>query len=161
MLITLIVAAAENNAIGRDGDLPWRLRADMLHFRKTTMGHPVIMGRRTWDSLPKPLEDRTNIVLTRNQSFEAPGGVVTRKLQEAIEACGDVDECFIIGGGEIYRQFLPRADRILMTRVHVEIDGDASFPELDENAWTLTSSEVHPADERNDHAMTFQDWRRA
>jgi len=161
MLITLIVAAAENNAIGRDGDLPWRLRADMLHFRKTTMGHPVIMGRRTWDSLPKPLEDRTNIVLTRNQSFEAPGGVVTRELQDAIEACGDVDECFIIGGGEIYRQFLQRADRILMTRVHVEIDGDASFPELDENAWTLTSSEFHPADERNDHAMTFQDWRRA
>ena len=160
MRITLIVAAAENHAIGRDGDLPWRLRADMLRFRDTTIGHPVIMGRKTWDSLPKPLVDRTNIVLTRNTGFEADGGIVVTDLDEAIKACEDAEECFIIGGGEIYRLFLDMADRVLLTRVHTEIDGDASFPALDESAWVMHSSESQPADDRNDHAMTFQDWRR-
>ena len=160
MRITLIVAAAENHAIGRDGDLPWRLRADMLRFRDTTIGHPVIMGRKTWDSLPKPLVDRTNIVLTRQDGFEADGGTVVTTIEEAIEACEDAEECFVIGGGEIYRLFLDRADRVLLTRVHAEIDGDASFPALDEKAWVMTSSESHPADDRNDHMMTFQDWQR-
>jgi len=160
MRITLIVAAAENNAIGRDGDLPWRLRADMLRFRDTTIGHPVIMGRKTWDSLPKPLVDRRNIVLTRNTGFEAEGGIVTTTIEEALKACDDAEECFIIGGGEIYRLFLEQADRVLLTRVLTEIDGDASFPALDESAWVMHSSESHPADDRNDHAMTFQDWRR-
>ena len=160
MRITLIVAAAENNAIGRDGDLPWRLRADMLHFRDSTTGHPVIMGRRTWDSLPKPLVDRTNIVLTRNAEFEASGGVVATTVDGAIKACGDAADCFVIGGGEIYRLFLERADRVLLTRVHAQIDGDATFPELDESAWAMTSSEAHSADDRNDHAMTFQCWQR-
>ena len=100
MRITLIVAAAENHAIGRDGDLPWRLRADMLRFRDTTIGHPVIMGRKTWESLPKPLVDRSNIVLTRNTGFEAEGGIVTATIEEALNACDDAEECFIIGGGE-------------------------------------------------------------
>ncbi|MBG80820.1 MAG: diacylglycerol kinase [Phycisphaerae bacterium] len=160
MRITLIVAAAENHAIGRDGDLPWRLRADMLRFRDTTIGHPVIMGRKTWESLPKPLVERTNIVLTRQHDFKADGGTVVTTIEEAIAACEDAGECFVIGGGEIYRLFLDRADRILLTRVHAEIDGDASFPPLDESAWMLISSESHEVDDRNDHAMTFQDWQR-
>ena len=160
MHITLIAAAAENDVIGREGGLPWRLRADMLHFRDATIGHPVIMGRRTWDSLPKPLSDRTNIVLTRHAEFEAPGGIVATTLQDAVAACGDSEECFVIGGGEIYRMFLEHADRILLTRVHAEIQGDAVFPEFDQTAWILTSSTSHPADERNDHPVTFQDWRR-
>ena len=160
MQITLIVAAAENHAIGREGDLPWRLRADMLRFRDTTIGHPVIMGRKTWESLPKPLVDRTNIVLTRRDDFKAEGGIFATTIDEALEACDGAERCFIIGGGEIYRLFLERADCVLLTRVHVEVDGDATFPELDESAWVMTSSESHAADDRNDHPMTFQEWRR-
>ncbi|MCH2132819.1 MAG: dihydrofolate reductase [Phycisphaerales bacterium] len=161
MRITLIAAAAENDVIGRDGDLPWRLPADMARFRRTTIGHPVIMGRRTWESLPKPLEDRTNIVLTRNGGFSAPGGVVATSLDDAIVACGKAQECFVIGGGELYRLFIPQAHRLLLTRVHSTVDGDATFPPIDASAWSLVSSEERQADERNEHDMTFEEWQRS
>ena len=160
MQIILIVAAADNHAIGADGDLPWRLRADMQRFRASTIGHPVIMGRRTWESLPRPLVDRTNIVLTRNPDSVCPGAVVVHEPDAALQACESADRCFVIGGGEIYRLFLARAEAILLTRVHAEIDGDVFFPPLDPAFWRLESSEGHDADEQNDHPMTFEHWVR-
>ena len=160
MKITLIVAASENHAIGHAGDLPWRLRADMQRFRATTIGHPVIMGRRTWDSLPAPLVDRINIILSRSLPATVPGGVVVRDPEGALQACGDATESFIIGGGEIYRMFLDRADAILLTRVHAVVDGDVFFPELDHHIWTRKAEDRHAADEKNDHAMTFEHWVR-
>lgn len=159
MIITLIVAVAENDVIGRDGDLPWKLSADMAFFRRTTIGHPVIMGRRTWDTLPKPLEERVNIVLTRQGDLQAEA-VVVHSAEDALAACGDADECFVIGGGEVYRLFLEQASRVLLTRVHTTVDGDSTFPLLDEKGWVLESSEDHPEDDRNEHAMSFQAWRR-
>ncbi|MEE2908706.1 MAG: dihydrofolate reductase [Planctomycetota bacterium] len=160
MRITLIAAASDNNIIGRDGALPWRLPADMAFFKNTTMGHPVIMGRRTWETLPKPLDGRKNIVLTRQANLVADGASVVGSTEAAMEACESADECFVIGGGEIYRLFIDRADRILLTRVHVSLSGDAEFPPLDGNVWVLSASEQRPADDRNEHAMTFEDWQR-
>lgn len=160
MLISLIVAASENNVIGQDGDLPWRLPDDMAFFRKSTLGHPVIMGRRTWDTLPKPLDQRRNIVLSRQATLDPEGAVMARTREEALEACGDADACFIIGGGEIYRLFLPQANRILLTRVHARLEGDAVFPVIDRKEWELISSSDHPADDRHAHAMTFECWKR-
>jgi dihydrofolate reductase len=160
MRITLIAAASENDIIGRDGELPWRLPADMAFFKRTTMGHPVIMGRRTWKTLPRPLEGRENIVLSRQVDLVADGAVVVGSLEAAMGACHSTDECFVIGGSEIYRLFMEHTDRILLTRVHVSLPGDAKFPSLDKTAWVLDSSEARAADDRNVHAMTFEVWLR-
>ena len=160
MLISLIVAASENNVIGQDGDLPWRLPDDMAFFRRSTLGYPVIMGRRTWDTLPKPLDQRVNIVLSRQPDLDAEGAVLVQTPEQAVAACEDADGCFIIGGGEIYRLFLPQAKRVLLTRVHAVVDGDAKFPDLDSNYWTLESSTEHPSDDRHEFAMTFECWKR-
>lgn len=160
MLISLIVAASKNNVIGQDGDLPWRLPDDMAFFRRSTLGHPVIMGRRTWDTLPKPLDQRLNIVMSRQPDLNPQGAVLVRTLEEAVEACGDAEHCFIIGGGEIYRLFLPQAGRVLLTRVHSVMDGDAEFPLLEQDEWTMVSSSEHPMDDRHQYAMTFECWQR-
>ncbi|MBG84542.1 MAG: dihydrofolate reductase [Phycisphaerae bacterium] len=160
MLISLIVAASENNVIGQDGDLPWRLPDDMAFFRRSTLGHPVIMGRRTWDTLPKPLDQRVNIVLSRQPDLDAAGAILVSTPEQAMEACEDADGCFIIGGGEIYRLFLPQANRVLLTRIHAVVDGDAKFPVLDPDVWSLESRTEHPSDDRHEHAMTFECWMR-
>ena len=160
MMISLIAAASKNHVIGQDGDLPWRLPDDMAFFRKSTLGHPVIMGRRTWDTLRKPLDQRLNIVLSRQPDLDPEGAVVVRTPEQAIEACGDAEHCFIIGGGEIYRLFLPLSNRILLTRIHTVIDGDAEFPLIEESQWELVSSVEHPSDDRHAYAMTFECWRR-
>ncbi len=149
MTISIIVAAAANNVIGVAGGLPWHLPEDLKRFKEVTMGKPMIMGRATYDSIGRALPGRTSIVVTRQAGFEAEGCIVVDSIDAAIEAAGDVEEIMVIGGGEIYRQVLPRTDRIYMTRLQAEIEGDTRFPELDMDEWEVTSVEEFPAgDER-------------
>lgn len=128
--ISLVVAYSDNRAIGRDNALPWRLKADLAHFKRTTMGSPILMGRNTWDSLGRPLPGRRNLVISRNPALEAGGATVHASLRDAINACGDAATVFIIGGAQIYAQALPMADEIIATEVHTQTDGDAFFPPL-------------------------------
>ena len=153
MRVSLIVAASANNVIGVQGKLPWRLPADLKRFREVTTGKPIVMGRLTWDSIGRPLPNRQNIIISRNPDFAAPGCVVVDSPEAAIEAAGNADEVMIIGGGHIYREFLPRTDRIYMTRVDVEIDGDAHFPALLEVDWCETHRESFPAQEGQEYAF--------
>lgn len=146
---------AENRVIGVDNTLPWRLPADLKHFRQLTSGHHVILGRRNYESIGKPLPDRTNIVITRNLNYCAPGCLIVHSLEEAFAAVQNDLEIFVIGGAEIYRQALARADRLYLTRVHAHIRGDIFFPEFDNAQWQEISREAHPADEKNPHAYTF------
>lgn len=154
-MISLIVAAADNGVIGRAGELPWRLADDLKRFRRITMGKPVIMGRRTWESIGRPLAGRDNIVITRREDYVAPGGTVVGSAEAAIAAAGGADEVMVIGGAEIYSLFLPHAERIYMTRVHAEPDGDVRFLSVDWSAWTAAGTERHPADAANDFDYTF------
>ena len=159
-MISLIVAAAENGVIGREGELPWRLSDDLRHFKAVTMGKPIVMGRKTWDSIGRPLPGRQNIVITRQAGFEAPGCDIVSSTEEAVAAAGDVDEIMIIGGSQVYASFLPAADRVYLTRVHAEVDGDAHFPALDEDTWRLVSDERHAADDRNEFDYSFRLYER-
>jgi dihydrofolate reductase len=160
MRISLIVAAAENGVIGRLGELPWHISADLRRFKRTTVGHAIVMGRRTWDSIgSKPLPGRINIVMSRDPKFRAEGAVVVRDLEEALLACPKAQELFIAGGGEIYRLAMPRAQRVYLTRVHLEPEGDAHFPALDEN-WRLNWEEAHEPESEGGPAFTFQIWDR-
>lgn len=162
MIVSAIVAVSENGIIGRKGDLPWRLPADMKFFQRTTMGHHVITGRKNWDSIPlkyRPLKGRPNIVVTRNAGFEAPGAVVVGSLSEALALArheGDT-QAFVIGGGEIYKEALREGlvDRLYITRVHAHIDGDTSFPSITTNEWKETWREEHAADAQHAYAFTF------
>ncbi|HEY6871240.1 MAG TPA: dihydrofolate reductase [Geobacteraceae bacterium] len=129
-VISLIAAMAENRVIGREGAIPWDLPEDRRRFRELTWGHPVIMGRRTFESIGRPLPGRRNIVITRQEGYRAPGCIVVHDLASALEAAGDADEVFICGGGELYREALPFASRIYLTVVHGEFDGDVLFPEI-------------------------------
>ncbi len=163
-MLTLLVAAAENNAIGLKGQLPWRLPADLQWFKRHTLGHPVLMGRKTWDSLGRPLPGRANLVVSRQAGFAAPGAQTFSNVDDAIAYARQLDggdEIFGIGGGELYRLLLPLADRVLLTRVHAQVAGDAFFPELPAAEWREVSREEHPADEKHAYAFTFLDWRRA
>ena len=159
MPITLIVAAAENDVIGRDGDLPWHLPADLRYFKDTTTGHAVIMGRRTWDSFDGALPGRRNIVLTRNRELALEGADTVATLDDALALAGD-GEIFIAGGGELYRAAMPLAERILMTRVHMEVDGDTTFPTIDTSVWTRTDAWTQDIDDRHAAACTFETWMR-
>lgn len=165
--IALVVARARNGVIGRDGDLPWRLRSDLQRFKAVTIGKPCLMGRKTWESLPlRPLPGRLNLVLTRDQSYEADGlskgALVCATLDEAIEIGREtaeedgVDEVCVIGGTAIFEAALPRAHRLYITEVEAEPEGDAVFPAFDETAWIEVSSESHAAGEKDDHAFTFR-----
>lgn len=162
MQIALVVAAAENNVIGKDNQLLWRLPNDMKFFKNTTWGLPVIMGRKTFESLGKPLAGRTNIVITRKQDWQAPGAIVVNSLEKALAAAADTDakEASVIGGGEIYAQALPVAQRIYLTRVHTSLEGDTWFPEFSEKEWELLSNLDFPADEKHAYAYSFQVWGR-
>ena len=154
MTVSLVVAAAKNNVIGRDGELPWHLPDDLRHFKRLTTGKPIIMGRRTFESIGRPLPDRHNIVMTRDPDYAAAGCDVVTSVSDALKLAGDDTEVMVIGGGQVYRDFLPRADRIYLTRVQAEIDGDTYFPEIDASDWQLVSSEHHDADEK--HAYAFE-----
>lgn len=159
-MISLIVAVSTNNVIGTEGELPWRLSDDLKRFKRLTMGKPIVMGRLTWESIGRPLPSRQNIVLTRQADFDASGCDVVSSPAEALRVAGDAAEIVIIGGSQIYDLFLPRAGRLYLTRVHAEVDGDAFFPELDEEAWTLVGSETHAADDANQFAFEFRTYER-
>lgn len=156
MTISLIAAMSENRVIGRDGRVPWHLPADMRHFKQLTMSHPVVMGRKTFETLPKPLEGRRNIVVTRDPAYGAPGAEVVTSLDAALEATEDADEAFVAGGEAIYAIALPHADRIYLTVVHAAVDGDTFFPPFDSTEWKMVSDEPHEADERHEFAFSFR-----
>lgn len=151
--IILIVAAATNGTIGSDGDLPWHLPDDLRNFKRLTMGKPIVMGRKTHESIGRPLPDRRNVVITRDPDYEAAGCDVVASPEAAMELLHDAGEVMIIGGGQIYAAFLPLADCIHFTRVHAELDGDVTFPDLDENQWALQSSVAHDADATHQYAF--------
>ena len=160
MTVSLVVAAAKNNVIGRDGELPWHLPDDLRHFKRLTTGKPIIMGRRTFESIGRPLPDRHNIVMTRDPDYAAAGCDVVTSVSDALKLADDDSEVMVIGGGQVYLDFLHRADRIYMTRVQAEIDGDTYFPEIDPNEWQLVSSEHHDADEKNAYAFEMMVFER-
>jgi len=146
MTVSLIVAYSTNRTIGRDNTLPWRLPGDLAHFKRTTMGCPVIMGRKTWESLGRPLPGRRNIVITRQTGYQATGAEIATSLAQALEMTRDLTEVFVIGGAQIYAESLSVASRIVATEVHAQIPGDAFFPELDSNTWQETSRSQQPAE---------------
>ncbi|MCU7842584.1 MAG: type 3 dihydrofolate reductase [Candidatus Thiodiazotropha sp. (ex Monitilora ramsayi)] len=158
--ISLIVAMDKNGVIGRDNRLPWRLPADLSHFKQVTMGKPIVMGRKTWESLPGVLPGRKHIVITRDQAYRAESCTVVHSAEEAIAEAGNVAEIMIVGGGAIYKELLPKADRLYLTLVDVEVDGDAYFPQIDWDAWREMSRDSHPADEKNPYAYTFLELER-
>lgn len=162
MTISLVVAASENNVIGKDNRLLWHLPNDMKFFKNTTWGMPVIMGRKTFESLGKPLTGRTNIVMTRDKEWTAKGTTVSPNMEEAMKAAADTDakEVFVIGGGEIFKQVLSQASRVYLTRVHTTLDGDAFFPELPAKEWKLLSQLDFTADAKHAYAYSFQVWQR-
>ena len=160
MKVNLIVAASLNNCIGKDNKLLWHLPNDLKYFKNITWGFPVIMGRKTFESVNKPLPGRTNIVITRQNEWHFPGVVSVASLEEALQkaAATNALELFIIGGGEIYQQSLPIADRIYLTRVETEINGDAFFPEISSPAWQLKFEDKHERDEKHLYNYDFQVW---
>lgn len=163
MIISLVVAASENNAIGRDNHLLWRLPNDTRFFKNVTWAMPVIMGRKTFESLGKPLEGRTNIVITRQQQWQAPGAEMAPDMTAALEAAANTDakEAYVIGGGEIYRQSMEMAHRIYITRVHAVFeDADTFFPAIDPARWELRSQLDFNADDRHAYPYSFQVWYR-
>jgi dihydrofolate reductase len=152
--IAFVVAVGRNNVIGKDGGLPWRLPDDMKHVRAITTGKPLIMGRRTYDSIGRPLPDRTNIVLTRDPSFQRDGVLVARTAEEALALAGDAPEVIVFGGAQIFDLFLPLADRIYLTEVDADIAGDTFFS-FGRAGWRVVERTEHPADERHPHAFRF------
>ena len=158
MTVSLIVAYASNRTIGKDNALPWKLPADLAHFKRTTMGCPVIMGRKTWESLGRALPGRRNIVITRQPGYQAIGAETASSLDQALEMTRDNVECFVIGGAQIYQQSLDVATRIVATEVHAQVDGDAFFPDLDKNMWQETSRTSQP--EENGLRYDLVEYRR-
>lgn len=169
MRISILVAQAKNRVIGRDGDLPWRLSNDLRNFKRLTMGHPIVMGRKTMDSIGRLLPGRQTIILTRDKDYSFDGATVAHSWDNAFQAAedherqrieesgndADAAEVFIVGGAEIYTLALPHSDRIYLTDVDVEVDGDTYFPEFDRQGWATNSEESFPADAKNDHPHTF------
>ena len=162
MIVSAIVAVAKNNVIGRNNDIPWYLPADLKYFKKTTIHHHIIMGRNSFESIGRPLPKRTNIVVTRNAFFTGTGIVVAHSLEEALNIAHDngETEVFIIGGGQIYAQSMPLWDRVYLTEVDLEVEGEIYFPELDLNEWEEVWSEAHAPDEKNIHPYTFKRFER-
>ena len=158
MIVSLIVAMSENQVIGRDGDMPWRLSDDLRRFRKLTMDHTIIMGRRTWESIGRLLPGRKTVIISRNPDFSVDGATIVGNLNDALKTAGDDIEVFVVGGGEIYRVAMPIANRMYVTRVLAQIGGDTTFPEIDWGEWTRTESEVHSADEKNNYDFVFETW---
>ena len=157
MTVSLIVAVSSNGVIGRDGGLPWHLPADLKHFKCTTMGHHLIIGRRTWEEVGKPLPGRTMVVVTRSRRFFPEGVFVVRSVEQALELAAEDVEPFIGGGSQIYRIALARdlVDRIYLTRIHAEVEGNTFFPDFDLDEWELISEEHFDADEKNEYPYSF------
>ena len=166
-IVALVVAVAENGVIGRAGRLPWRIPSEMQHFRSVTLDKPVIMGRKTFASLTKPLAKRDNIVLTRNREYAPQGAIAVESVEQALKVAGDcalaraAKEIMVIGGAAIYAALLPRAERIYFTRVHARPDGDVGFPELAPEIWREVSSERRPRGEKDEFDYTISVFERA
>ena len=162
MTISLIVAASENNAIGKNNQLLWHLPNDLKFFKNTTWGFPVIMGRKTFESVNKPLPGRTNIVVTTKPDWKAEGVITVNNLEDGVKKAAETNskQAFIIGGGEIYKQSMDIADSIYITRVHAHLDGDTFFPVIDESKWQLTSNEDFAADDKHAYKYSFQIWKK-
>ena len=154
-LVSVIVATDDRGGIGRGGKMPWHLPEDLQRFKRVTMGKPIVMGRKTWDSIGRPLPGRRNIVISRQAGFAAPGAIVVGSLPDALRAAGDVPEVCVIGGAEIYRLALPLAEEIHLTRVHALVDADTFFPLLDAVEWEEIGREDRPADERHAYPYSF------
>ncbi|MHC4101540.1 MAG: dihydrofolate reductase, partial [Planctomycetota bacterium] len=162
MRVTLIAAMAENRVIGRDNALPWHLPDDLARFKQRTEGHVVIMGRRTFESVGRPLPNRRSIVITRKHDYHPPGAEIARSLEEALERARETkqDEVFILGGAEIYTVALPEVDRLELTIVHADVSGDTLFPECDLDEWSLIDEQRHEADPRHAYAFSFRTYER-
>jgi dihydrofolate reductase len=162
MLTSLVVAASTNNVIGKDNRLLWHLPNDLKFFKNTTWAMPVVMGRKTFEAVGKPLTGRTNIVVTRQQNWSAPGVTVVKTLQEAEAAAAGTDakEMFVIGGGQIYRESIDTADKIYLTRIHAKLEGDTFFPEIPESIWRIHSNLDFQKDVKHAYAYSFQLWVR-
>jgi dihydrofolate reductase len=158
--ITLIVARARNGVIGRNGTLPWRLPEDLAHFKRTTMGHPIVMGRKTWESIGRPLPGRRSIVVSRQAGFVAAGAEVAPSLDAALSLCAGTEEVFVIGGAQLYREALPRAQRLLVTEIDADFDGDTAFPPLAPAQWSETAREHLPASAEREFALDFVTYAR-
>lgn len=159
-MITMIAAAGENNELGRNNELVWHLPDDFKRFKLLTSGHFIIMGRKTFESFPKLLPNRTHIIITRQKNYRPKGCIVVKNMEEALEAAKTDSQPFIIGGGEIYRLGMPYAERIELTRVHGTFEADAFFPEINPDEWELAYSEFHPIDENHRYAFTYQTFER-
>ncbi len=158
MIISAIVATAKNNVIGKDNNIPWYLPADLKYFKKTTLGHHIIMGRKSFVSIGKPLPKRTNIIITRDPFYIATGCIVTHSIEEALHIAKEngEEEAFIIGGGQIYQQAFPLLDKIYLTEVDAEVEGEIYFPKINEDEWKEIKKEAHVPDEKNEHAYVFR-----
>lgn len=159
--ITVVVAATEAGVIGRDNAMPWHLPADLAHFKLLTWGKPIVMGRKTFESIGRALPGRLNLVVTRDPEWRAAGVTAAGSLDEALAAAGAAPEVMVIGGAQLYAAALPRATRIHLTRVHAALDGDTYFPALDAGAWREVARSERAADARNPHALTFLAYERA
>lgn len=156
MTLTLIAAAAENNALGKDNQMIWHLPDDFRRFKQLTTGHYIIMGRKTFESFPRPLPNRTHVIITRQEDYKAEGCIVVNSLDAAIKACPQDEEVFVIGGGEIYKQSIDKADKIELTKVYgTSPEADAFFPEIDLAKWELAEEVFHPKDEKHAFDMAF------
>lgn len=163
MKLSLIVAKARNNVIGKDNQLVWKLSGDLQHFKRTTLGHHVIMGRKTFESMGKPLPGRTSIVITRNKAYQVPSPhEVVHSLDEALQIVQKkgLEQAFILGGAEIYEQALPVVDEMIITEVEADPEGDTFFPAVDYSSWEKVSEEPHPKDEKNQYSYTFVIYQR-
>lgn len=155
MHLSAICAMSDNRVIGRQNQLPWRLPADLKHFKKITTGHPIILGRKTFESIGRALPDRCNVVITRDVDFQAPGCVVVNSIETALLAVAYSEEAFVIGGALLYQQLLSRVCRLYLTEIHHHFEGDAYFPELDMSEWKLIDREDHEPDTENIYSYSF------
>ena len=158
--ISIIVAVADSGVIGRDNALPWHLPEDLKRFKRLTMGKPVVMGRKTYESIGKPLPGRQNIVVTRDTNYRRDGVSVVHGADDALRAAAGAPEIMVIGGAELFREFLPRAGRVHLTRVHGDVAGDIHWAALDDREWRVVEREEYAADERHAYAMTFEVWEK-
>lgn len=155
MKIAIIVATDEQGLIGKENDLPWKLSADLQYFRRVTMGKPLVMGRKTHESIGRALPGRKNIIVTKNLNYLAEGCHVVHSVEDAIKACDDVEEIMVMGGASLYEQLLPQADRLYLTQVHASLEGDTWFPDWQKADWQEVNREDHPADNKNDYSYSF------
>lgn len=157
----MIAAIAENNTLGKNNELVWHLPNDFKRFKELTTGHYIIMGRKTFESFPKPLPNRTHIIITRQPDYKADGCIVTDSIENAIKLCSNEQDCYIIGGGEIYELALPFADKLEITRVHENFDGDAFFPDIKKSEWVLHESKANSKDDKHAYNYTYETYIKA